>query len=89
MNNSRIQNFAISTKSVNRARPLNLLRSLQFFQHTVFLSSVTRAALWSNRFQEKYFYHVSLGHTNVEPLQNRSYSQKTRDIVRLRHVIGS
>src|SRR6218665_4164838 len=51
-------------KSVNWARPLKLLRSFSFCQHRVFLSSVTRAALWSSRFQEKNS-HVSLGHTNM------------------------
>jgi len=35
------------------------------FQNIVFLSSVTRAALWSSRFQEKNFYHVSLSHAII------------------------
>src|SRR6218665_900292 len=56
-----MHNSTISAKSVNRARPLKLLRSLKFFQHRVFLSSVIRAAFWSSRFKK--FYHVSLGHT--------------------------
>jgi len=60
---SDVQFFNFDKKNCQQGATLKLLRSQKFFQHRVFLSSVTRAALWSSRFEEK-FSHVSLGHPN-------------------------
>jgi len=53
-----MRNSAISTKKCQLGATSKTAQISLFFQHRVFLSSVTRAALWSSRFQEKFPMYV-------------------------------
>src|SRR6218665_1850154 len=63
-----MRNSAISTKKCQSAATSKTAQIFLIFQHSVCLSSVTRAALWSSGFQEIFLSHVSLGHTS-RPIQ--------------------
>jgi len=48
-----MRNYAISTKKCQLGATPKTAQIFLISPHRIFLSSVTRAALWSSRFQEK------------------------------------